>query len=519
MTSRHSPSAAILAAAALIAAGAAQAAETPRQTQDSGAPVGDNQNSKTAGEWGGVMLEDFHLIEKLARFDRERIPERVVHARGTGAEGEFVSNGELDRFTKAALFKAGVKTPVFVRFSKVIHPNGSPEFLRDPHGFATKFYSTEGNWDLVGNNLPVFFIRDAMKFPDMVHSLKPSPVTNKQDPTRFFDFFSHQPESTHMITQLYTDLGTPQSYRTMDGNGVHALKLVDEDGKVVFVKFHWKSQQGIRNYTPEQAEKAGFNYLTDDLYATIGKGQAAKWDLYAKILKPEDVAKLSYNPFDATKDWYDMPEIKVGTMTLNKVPENFFQSTEMSAFSPGVMVPGIEPSPDRLLQGRLFSYADTQRHRLGPNYQQLAVNAPRSPVANGAQDGAMNTVPRVGDVNYQPSRRRDAGAYADTAAYKLSPYEVSTTIQQKAIGKQEPFIQAGLFWNRLPEDQKAALIRNLSADLNGVTVPEIKEIMVSHFYAADPDYGTRLATATKLDLAAVKARAAKALEAVKLAAN
>ncbi|MEH0194302.1 catalase [Caulobacter sp. CCNWLY153] len=509
---------AILAVAAASGANA-QTDRPPPQTQDSGAPVGDNQNSKTAGEWGGVMLEDFHLIEKLARFDRERIPERVVHARGTGAQGEFVSNGQLDKYTKAALFKAGVKTPVFVRFSTVIHPNGSPEFLRDPHGFATKFYTGEGNWDLVGNNLPVFFIRDAMKFPDMVHSLKPSPVTNKQDPTRFFDFFSHQPESTQMITQLYTDLGTPQSYRTMDGNGVHALKLVDEDGKTVFAKFHWKSQQGVKNYTPEQAEKAGFNYLTDDLYGAIRKGDLPKWDLYVKILRPEDVAKLPYNAFDATKDWYDMPETKVGTMTLTKVPENFFQSTEMSAFSPGVMVPGIEPSPDRLLQGRLFSYADTQRHRLGPNYQMLPINAPKVEVRNGAQDGAMNFTPRKGDVNYQPSRRDDVSAYVDTPAYKLSTYEISGQVEQKSIGKTEPFVQAGIFWRRLPEDQKAALIRNLSGDLNGVTVPEIKEIMVSHFYAADPEYGTRLAAAAKVDLAAVKARAAKAVSAVDVASN
>lgn len=512
---RYASALAAIAFTAVAVTGAS--AEPPRQTQDSGAPVGDNQNSKAAGDWGGVMLEDFHLIEKLARFDRERIPERVVHARGTGAEGAFVSNGALDQYTKAALFKAGVKTPVFVRFSAVIHPSGSPEYLRDPRGFATKFYTTEGNWDLVGNNLPVFFIRDAMKFPDMVHSLKPSPVTNRQDPTRFFDFFSHQPESTHMITQLYTDLGTPQSYRTMDGNGVHALKLVDEDGQVVFAKFHWKSQQGIRNFTPEAARKAGFNYLTDDLYATIGKGQPARWDLYVKILKPEDAGKLGYNAFDATKDWYDVPEIKVGTMTLDKMPENFFQSAEMSAFSPGVMVPGIEPSADRLLQGRLFSYADTQRYRLGPNYQQLAVNAPRSAVRNGAQDGAMNTVPRGGDVNYQPSRRDDPGAYVDTAAYKLSPYALSATVEQKAITQTDPFAQAGLFWRRLPDDQKTALIANLSADLNGVTEPEIKEIMVSHFYAADPDYGTRLAKATKVDLAAVKRRAELALGVVKTA--
>jgi catalase len=501
-------------ALAALALAVGPAAAQSRLTQDSGAPVGDNQNSKTAGDWGGVLLEDFNLIEKLARFDRERIPQRVVHARGTGAEGEFVSNGALERYTKAAVFKPNATTPVFVRFSTVIHPDGSPEFLRDPHGFATKFYTSEGNWDLVGNNLPVFFIRDALKFPDMVHSLKPSPVTNKQDPTRFFDFFSNRPESTHMLTQLYTDLGTPQSYRMMDGNGVHALKLVGRDGKYVFAKFHWKSRQGIHNYTPEQAEKAGFNYLTDDLYGALKKGDLPKWDLYVKILEPEKVAGLAYNAFDATKDWYDMPEILVGTMTLTKTPENFFQSTEMAAFSPGVMVPGIEPSPDRLLQGRLFSYADTQRHRLGPNYQMLPVNAPRVQVKNGSQDGAMNFTPRSGDVNYQPSRRADPGVTVEDPQFKLSTYPVSGVAQQKRIDKTEPFAQAGLFYRRLPEDQKAALIRNLTADLSAVTVPEIKLIMVGHFYAADPDYGTRLAQANGLDIGAVRASAAKSVAAI-----
>jgi len=519
MPSKTSCAAAALSIALAAGAAGAASAQAPRQTQDSGAPVGDNQNSKTAGEWGGVLLEDFHLIEKLARFDRERIPERVVHARGTGAEGQFVSNGELAKYTRAALFKGGATTPVFVRFSTVVHPNGSPEFLRDPRGFATKFYTTEGNWDLVGNNLPVFFIRDAIKFPDMVHSLKPSPVTNRQDPTRFFDFFSHHPESTHMITQLYTDLGTPQSYRTMDGNGVHALKLVNDRGEVVFAKFNWRTQQGVKSYTPAEAEKAGFNYLTDDLYAAIAKGDSPKWDLHVKILRPADVAKLEYNPFDATKDWYDVPAVKVGTMTLDKVPDNFFQATEMSAFSPGVMVPGIEPSPDRLLQGRLFSYADTQRHRLGPNYQMIPVNAPKVAVKNGGQDGYLNFAPRKGDVNYQPSRRDDPAAYRDDASFKLSGYAAEGMVQQKGISKTEPFVQAGLFWRRLPADQKAALIRNLSGDLNAVTAPEIKEIMVSHFYAADPEYGRRLAEATSVDLGAVKRRAEAVTAAVKLAAK
>jgi catalase len=495
-------------AAMLLFSSAVVAAEPPRQTQDSGAPVGDNQNSKTAGEWGGVQLEDFHLIEKLSRFDRERIPERVVHARGTGAEGEFLASGELSEYSKAAIFQKGTTTPVFVRFSTVVHPKGSPEGLRDPRGFATKFYTTQGNWDLVGNDLPIFFIRDAIKFPDMVHSLKPSPVTNVQDPNRFFDFFSHVPESTHMLTQLYSDLGTPASYREMDGFGVHAFRLVNAKGEPVFAKFHWKSQQGVKSLSAEEAGKKDFNYLTTDLYSKINDKHFPKWDLYVKILHKEDIAKLNYNPFDATKDWIDMPEIKVGTMTLNHVPDNFFQSTEESAFDPGVMVPGIEPSPDRLLQGRLYSYADTQRYRLGANYQTLPVNAPKVPVHNGGQDGAMSSVKRGGDVNYQPtSHSDDPGAYTDSPEYKYSDYDVSGMVQQKAISKTEPFAQAGIFYQRLSAEQKQHLISNLAGDLNQVTDPKIKEIMVSHFYAADADYGQKLASATKTDLPTVQSLA------------
>ncbi|HAV81862.1 MAG TPA: catalase, partial [Erythrobacter sp.] len=263
----------------------------------------------------------------------------------------------------------------------------SPEYLRDPHGFATKFYTDEGNWDLVGNNLPVFFIRDAMQFPDMVHSLKPDPVTNRQDPNRFFDFFSHVPEATNMLTHLYTNLGTPASYREMDGNGVHAFRLVNDEGEQVFAKFRWISDQGVKNYTAAQAKEAGFNYLTDDLYGAISRGDHPSWNLMMQVLPVAEIGSLDYNPFDDTKEWLDRPWMKIGEMTLDEVPENFFEWTEQSAFAPSNMVPGIEPSPDRMLQGRLFSYADTQRYRVGANLFDLEVNAPR--VAE-AGDGPLN---------------------------------------------------------------------------------------------------------------------------------
>lgn len=479
------------------------------QRQDSGAPVSDNQNSRTAGEFGGVLLEDFHLIEKLARFDRERIPERVVHARGVGVHGEFISNGGLDNFSKAGLFDANEKTEVFVRFSTVVHSAGSPEALRDPRGFATKFYTKDGNWDLVGNNLPVFFIRDAIKFPDMVHSLKPSPYTNKQDPNRFFDFFSHVPESTHMITQVYTDLGTPKSLREMDGHGVHALRLIADDGSQVFAKFHWKSHQGVKNLNAKEAQEAHFNYATDDLYNTISNGGTAKWDLMVKILKLEDVDKLDYNPFDATKDWYDMPEINVGTMTLNRMPDNFFESTEQVAFSPGVVVPGIAPSPDRLLQGRLFSYSDTQRYRVGANYQSLPINKPKVEVVNGSQNGAAASFGRKGEVNFQPSRSSDVAVYSQSNASDGDSYALAGVAQKAAIKKKAPFKQAGIFYNRLSEQEKTNLISNLAGDLGQVRDLETRKIMTSHFYAADKSYGERLAKAVNLDVNEISKMAAQ----------
>jgi len=397
-----------------LAISAATAVNATTLTRDNGAPVGDNQNSYTAGPNGGVLLQDVHLIQKLQRFARERIPERVVHARGTGVHGEFVATRDISDLTSAAVFKRGGKTPVFVRFSTVIHSKESPETLRDPRGFATKFYTSEGNWDLVGNNLPVFFIRDAIKFPDMVHSLKPSPVTNQQDPNRFFDFFSHVPESTHMLTWVYSDYGTPANLRQMDGWGVHSYKMVDDGGDVTYVKFHWKSQQGIKNLSAKDAAEVqakDFSHATRDMYEAVAKGDYPKWDLYIKVMKPSQLANFDYNPLDATKMWLDVKETKVGTMTLNRMPDNFFQETEQSAFSPANIVPGIEPSEDRLLQGRVFSYADTQLYRLGANHQQLPINRAQVAVNNWNQDGANNHGHQKSDVNGQKSDVNDITRY------------------------------------------------------------------------------------------------------------
>ncbi len=479
-------------------------------TKDNGAAVGDNQNSLTAGANGSVLLQDVHLIQKLQRFARERIPERVVHARGTGAHGEFVLTKAIPELTQASLFaEAGKKTPVFVRFSTVIHGNHSPETLRDPRGFATKFYTDQGNWDLVGNNLPVFFIRDAIKFPDMVHSLKPSPVDNLQDPNRVFDFMSNDPASTHMLTQVYSDLGTPASYREMNGFGVHAYKFINAKGEVRYVKFNWHSQQGVRSLDLDQVSKVqamDFNHLTRDLYQAINAGNYPKWDLHIQILTPEQLDDFSFNPLDATKIWPGVPETKVGTMTLNRMPTNFFQETEQAAFAPANLVPGIEPSEDRLLQGRIFSYSDTQLYRLGANHQQLPINRPLVEVVSNNQDGAMNYGNRTSNVNYEPSRLEPK---ASLPAARAANTALSGTVQQQMIAKTDNFSQAGAFYRGLSQQAQQNLVRNLAADLSAVRDSNTKHIMLSHFYKADADYGKALTKAVQGELALVQQLAAK----------
>ena len=509
----------ILATLALSAAmgfGAAHAQNATQAgtqlTRDNGAPVGDNQNSQTAGPNGPVLLQDVHLIQKLQRFDRERQPERVVHARGTGAHGVFVASKDISEYTRAAVFTPGQQTPVFVRFSSVIHGNHSPETLRDPRGFATKFYTSQGNWDLVGNNLPIFFIRDAMKFPDMVHSLKPAPDTNIQDPNRFFDFFSHQPESTHMLTRLYTDLGTPASYREMDGNSVHAYKFVNAKNQVSYVKFHWKSLQGEKNLNAKEVEALQgreFNHLTRDLIGAIKDGRYPQWDLYVQVLKPEQLARFNFDALDATKIWPGAPETKVGTMTLNRNPDNVFLETEQSAMAPSNLVPGIEPSEDRMLQGRLFSYADTQLHRIGANALQLPINRPRNEAANYNQDGALNSGSRKGDVNYQPSTR---APLADTAEFKATELKLTGTTQQARTVKTLNFAQAGDFYRSLNAGQQANLVSNLAGDLGQVKDDGIKYTMLSYFYKADANYGRAISTAVKADPERVAQLASKLKE-------
>ncbi|WP_439654807.1 catalase [Trinickia terrae] len=477
-------------------------------TRDNGSPVGDNQNSQTAGPEGPTLLQDSHLIEKLQRFDRERIPERVVHARGTGASGEFVADADISDLTIAKVFTPGEHTPVFVRFSTVMGYRGSPEQARDPRGFATKFYTSQGNWDLVGINWPIFFIRDAIKFPDFVHANKPSAVTGVQDANLAFDFFAHTPEATSMLTHLYTDEGMPDSYRHMDGYGVHAFKLVNAKGEVHYVKFHWKSAQGVHGIRPQNIPTSigsDWNLMSNDLYGALKRGDDPKWDLYIQVLTPADLDRFDYDALDDTKVWSDVPERKIGTMTLNRVPDNYFETSEESAFAPSRMVPGIEPSEDRMLQGRLFSYADTQMYRLGANYNELPINRPRVPVVSNNQDGLMNASDRKGEINYEPSGLSDV---AQSPAYKPVQTPLRGTTQQAAIHKTLDFRQAGEYYRSLPSQDKNDLVTALSADLNHVTNDDNKYTMLSYFYKADADYGKRLAVATHADLSRVQAKAA-----------
>jgi catalase len=487
----------------------AQQPTRSRLTEDGGQPVGSNQHSRTAGERGGVLLDNFHLIQKLARFDRERIPERVVHARGVGAHGEFVSYGDWSDLTKANfLAEPGKTTPAFVRFSTVVHGTGSPEQLRDPRGFAVKLYTEEGNWDLVGNNLPVFFIRDAIKFPDMVHSLKPSPITNQQDPNRFMDFFSHVPEAIHMLTFVYSDQGTPGNLRQMDGFGVHAFKFVNADGDVRYVKFNWRSLQGHAPATAEQATAAlarNFSGHTQDLYDNISRGNFPAWELAVQVLTPEQLDQFDFDPLDPTKVWSGVPETKLGKLTLNRVPDNFYQYSEQVAFAPGMVVPGIEPSEDRLLQGRLFSYADTQRYRLGANYLSLPVNRPLSEVNTINQDGAMHYGHSTSDVNYQPSVL--TGTAVEDASYVASQAPSSGPVQQQRIRKTLNYQQAGELYRSFTAAERESLVGNFAGDLGRVRDQQVRLRILSFAYQADKDYGSRLAKAVGESVEDVRAMA------------
>lgn len=473
-------------------------------TTNQGVPIGDNQNSRTAGQRGSTLLEDYQLIEKLAHFDRERVPERVVHARGAGAHGVFVTKKSMKRYTSAALFQdEGKETPVFVRFSTVIHGQHSPETLRDPRGFSVKFYTEEGNWDFVGNNLPIFFIRDAIKFPDVIHSLKPDPRTNLQDPNRYWDFMSHSPEATNMLVHLFTDEGIPANYRQMRGSSVHAFKWINEYGNTVYVKLRWVPKEGIKNLSAEEASEIqgrDFNHATRDLYESIENGNFPEWDLYVQVLDPADMDSFDFDPLDATKDWLeeDIPYQFVGTMTLNKNVDNVFAETESVGFNPGVLVPGMLPSEDKLLQGRLFSYSDTQRYRIGANYLQLPINCPFAKVHNYQRDGHMAFNQQTSSINYEPNSYDSEPK--EVEGYVEANQPISGVAGRQKIAKTNDFGQAGQIYRSYDDATKDALIKNLLGEFKQLKNEQILLRVLCNFYRADEGLGQRLAEGMNVDL-------------------
>ncbi len=475
-----------------------------------GAPVDDDQNTMTAGSPGPALLQDVHLIEKLAHFDRERIPERVVHAKGAGAYGYFEVTHDVTQYTKARfLSEVGKRTEVFARFSTVGGEKGSADADRDPRGFAVKFYTEEGNYDFVGNNTPVFFIRDPLKFPDFIHTQKRNPATNLRDPDMFWDFLSLTPESIHQVTVLFSDRGTPRSYRHMNGYSGHTFKWYSDRGESFWVKIHFKTEQGIQNLTREEAVRiAGEDpdHATRDLYRAIERGEYPAWKVYVQVMTPEQVEKYRFDSFDITKVWphADAPLMPVGRMVLDRNPENYFAEAEQSAFSPGNLVPGIATSPDKMLQGRLFSYHDTHRHRLGPNYQLLPVNSPKaSPANNYQRDGFMRFDSNGGGgPNYLPN---SFGGPAPEVEAAEPPFEVAgKAARQPYTHPNDDFAQAGdLYRKVMTDEEQAHLIGNIVAHL-GSAQKRIQLRQTSLFYKADTEYGRRVAEGLGLDVKEVE---------------
>jgi catalase len=477
-------------------------ADQPILTTESGAPVADNQNSQTAGPGGPTLLQDHYLIEKLARFNRERIPERVVHAVGTGAYGYLeVTSAEIPTWTKMRIFeKVGKRTDMFIRFSTVAASRGGPDVARDPRGFAMKYYTEDGNWDLVGNNTPVFFIRDGIKFPDFIHSQKPDPYTNRQEPDNVWDFFSHSPEATHQFTWLFGDRGIPASYRCMDGFGSHTFQWLNARGECFWVKFHFKTDQGIRTFTSEDAAVVGGRdqqFCHHDLYEHIEKGEFPSWTLKVQVMPEAEAATYRIDPFDLTKVWNyrDYPLIPIARLVLNRTPDSFFGETEQAAFDPSHFVPGIGPSPDRMLQARLFGYGDAHRYRLGINHTRLAVNEPKA-VDGGARnygrDGVMKFDNPSGRIkNYEPNSF-DGPVQTNAEHYKGLGVSETSGHYAQVPREVDDFKQAGDLYRLQPKDAQQRLVDNIVGSLGQVSRDDIIERSLAHFRKADAEFGDRL---------------------------
>lgn len=474
----------------------------PRLTTSAGAPVVDNQNSLSAGPRGPLLLQDNQLIEKLAHQNRERIPERVVHAKGWGAFGTFTVTQDITRFSRASVFAAvGKQTPVLARFSTVAGEMGAADAERDVRGFALKFYTDQGNWDMVGNNTPVFFIRDPLKFPDFIHTQKRHPKTNLRSPTAMWDFWSLSPESLHQVTILFSDRGLPQTVRHMNGYGSHTYSFVNAAGERFWVKFHFKTQQGHKHWTNDEAAQVvgrTRESTQEDLFGSIENSDFPRWTFCIQVMPEADAEKTPYNPFDLTKVWPhgDYPLIEVGTLELNRNPENYFTEIEQAAFSPSNVVPGIGFSPDKMLQARIFSYADAHRYRLGTHYEALPVNQPQCPYHHYHKDGAMRFTPNMPnpDAYYEPN---SFGGPVESPEFREPPLKISGDADHydHRIGNDD-YSQAGSLFRLMDPAQQGRLFSNIAAAMAGVPA-EIVNRQLAHFDKADPAYGTGVRLALK----------------------
>ncbi|MDP2718938.1 MAG: catalase [Dehalococcoidia bacterium] len=475
-----------------------------------GATVDDDQNSKTAGSTGPLLIQDTHLLEKLGHFNRERIPERVVHAKGAGAYGYFEVTADVTRYTRAKfLSEIGKRTEVLARFSTVGGEKGSADAERDPRGFAVKFYTEEGNYDMTGNNTPVFFIRDPLKFPDFIHTQKRHPGTNLKDPDMFWDFLSLTPESIHQVTILFSDRGTPRTFRNMNGYGSHTFKWYNENGEYYWVKYHFKTEQGIQNFTRDEAtvmKGQDPDHATRDLYEAVKRGENPSWRVEVQVMTQGQAREYRFNPFDVTKVWFhsDFPPVTIGKMVLNRNAKNYFADVEQAAFSPANFVPGIGASPDKMLQGRLFAYHDAHIHRLGPNYHLLPVNRPRAAGVNNYQrDGLMALGDNGGDSpNYYPN---SFGGPEPSSGVAEPPFEVSgQAARNPYVHPNDDFFQAGELYRRvMTAEDRDHLVGNITGHL-GNARKRIQLRQAAVFYKADAEYGSRVAEGLALDVKEVK---------------
>lgn len=482
--------------------------DTQILTTASGSPVADNQNSRSAGIRGPLLLDDFHLVEKLAHFNREVIPERRVHAKGSGAYGTFTVTADVTRYTSARLFDTvGKQTPLFLRFSTVGGERGSADTERDPRGFAVKFYTEEGNWDIVGNNTPVFFIRDPLKFPDFIHTQKRDPWTNLKSPQMMWDFWSLSPEALHQITILFSDRGIPDGYRFMHGFGSHTFSMTNAEGERSWVKFHFKSMQGIKNLSPVDAARlAGTDpdYAQRDLFEAIERAEYPRWRMCIQVMSEAQAARRAENPFDVTKTWSqkEFPLFEVGVLELNRNPSNYFAEVEQAAFAPSNVVPGIGLSPDRMLQGRVFAYADAHRYRVGTNHQQLPVNAPRCPYQNYQRGGAMRFDGNGGSApNYEPNSYADAPKQAPRYAEPALTLSGAADRYDHRMD-EDYYSYGGALFRLMNAEQQTLLINNVVGAMKSVSRP-VQLRQLGHFFKADPAYGVGVAKGLGIDASEV----------------